>query len=94
VAANVNSGIGAIRAAIARGIRVPDDLSVVAIHDSPTAALVTPSLTAVKMPMYELGRAAVQALATRLNGGPSETRIVTDPKPELIKRESTAAPGR
>jgi LacI family transcriptional regulator len=94
VAANVNSGIGAMRAAIARGIRVPEDLSVAAIHDSPTAALVTPSLTAVRMPMYELGRAAVQALATRLNGGASETRIVKDPKPELIKRESTARPTR
>ena len=38
VVANIASAIGVLHAALAAGLRVPDDLSIVAIHDSPLAA--------------------------------------------------------
>jgi LacI family transcriptional regulator len=92
VAANVNAAVGVLAQARAQGLAVPQDLSVVAIHDAWTAAHTWPPLTCVRMPLYELGRTAVAALANVIEGGAIEHRSVEDPEPVLIRRESTAAP--
>jgi LacI family transcriptional regulator len=88
--ANVASAVGALHAVHARGLAVPADLSVVAIHDMPLASHLVPALTTVRMPLEELGRRALELLATR---GPEDpiTEIVTEPV-ELVVRDSTAPP--
>ncbi|MET0694202.1 MAG: LacI family DNA-binding transcriptional regulator, partial [Propionibacteriaceae bacterium] len=89
VVANVNAAIGALSEARRLALRVPEDLSLVSVHDSWTAENTWPPLTTVKMPLYDLGRAAVTALHQRLNGVSEQVRIVSEPPPQLVVREST-----
>ncbi|AEE44994.1 substrate-binding domain-containing protein [Cellulomonas fimi] len=73
-----------------RGLRVPQDLSVVA-YDDEVAALAAPALTAVRPPRGAVGRAAVELLVARLRDpGRPRHRVVIEP--ELVVRESTAPP--
>ncbi|HEY8912740.1 LacI family DNA-binding transcriptional regulator [Lacisediminihabitans sp.] len=92
VVANVNAALGALLEARVLGIRVPEDLSIVAIHDAWTAETTWPPLTTVRMPLYELGRHAMKAIFERITEGKVEDVVVTDPPPELIIRGSTASP--
>ena len=59
---NDQLAIGAMQAARARGLSVPEDLSVVGFDDTAEAALVTPALTTVRQPLAEMGRIAVSLL--------------------------------
>lgn len=90
--ANVNAAIGVLAEARRCGVRIPEDLSVVAMHDVWTVENTWPPLTTVKMPLYELGRRAAGALFDRLGGGASVDIVVDEVAPELIVRESTAPP--
>lgn len=87
------SAIGAIRAIQERGLRVPQDISVMGFDDIPGAAFYTPSLTTVQQPLKRMGEVAAQVLLERIEGQkeyPCEIAI----EPELVVRESTAkAPG-
>jgi LacI family transcriptional regulator len=80
VVGNVLAAIGALTAAREAGLRVPEDLSVVAFHDVPYAAHLVPALTAVAMPLRELGAAAVTLLLERLEGAPPR-QVVVRPHP-------------
>ena len=87
-AANVLQAIGALHAARRAGIRVPDELSIVAIHDLRPAAYTGPPLTTVRMPLERLGRRAVELLE-RSNPDDLIEEVVMEPM-ELIVRSSTA----
>jgi LacI family transcriptional regulator len=56
--------LGALRAVQEAGLRVPDDLLVVGFDDAPWTTLVSPQLSVVAQPTYEIGRQAAQLLAT------------------------------
>jgi DNA-binding LacI/PurR family transcriptional regulator len=58
--------LGALDAVRERGLRIPDDMSVVGFDDVPWATLLQPPLTAVAQPTYELGQKAAQLLLERL----------------------------
>lgn len=88
--ANVASAIGALHEARSAGLRLPGDLSVVAVHDLPLAGYLSPPLTTVRMPLGELGRKAIQMLASVPADEPVE--IVVGGPMELVVRGSTAAP--
>lgn len=76
--------------ALARGIRVPDQLSVVA-YDDEVARLFSPALTAVSPPRASVGEAAVALLMDRIaDPGRPVHRVVLNP--QLNVRQSTAAP--
>lgn len=90
---SVNAAVGALFAANRLGFSVPEDLSIVTINDTWIAERVTPGLTAVQMPLYELGRRGALLLADHLRGGDLDNFTVTDPAPRLVRRGSTAAPG-
>src|SRR3954467_12149852 len=64
---NDNMAIGAIQAARARGLTVPDDLSVVGFDDLEEAEIVTPALTTIRQPLAEMGRIAVSLLIRLLD---------------------------
>ena len=91
VAFNDSIAFGALRAARDRGLRVPEDLSVVGFDDIEPATLVTPTLTTVRQPLSELGRTAVNVLVRLLDGRASETPHI-ELATRLVVRESTAPP--
>ena len=88
---NDNLAIGAVQAARARGLRVPEDLSVVGFDDIEHATIVSPELTTVRQPLAELGRTAVSLLIRLLERQRFET-LHLELATRLVVRESTAAP--
>ena len=90
VVANVNAALGLLVEARTLGIGVPQDLSIVAIHDAWTAANAWPPLTTVRMPLYELGKVSMAAIFDRIRTQAIDDVVVRSPAPELVLRESTA----
>ncbi len=88
VVANVASAVGALWAAHQAGVRVPEQMSVVAIHDLPLAAHLIPPLTTVRMPLFELGKRGVEIL--RHESADAEIEEIVSAPMELVVRESTA----
>jgi LacI family transcriptional regulator len=85
---NDNTAIGALRVARERGLRVPEDISVVGFDDSEQSAIVSPSLTTVRQPLAEMGRMAVSLLLRLLEGQRLEALHV-ELKTRLVVRDST-----
>ena len=88
---NDNHAIGVLQAARARGLRVPEDLSVVGFDDVEHAMIVTPTLTTVRQPLAEMGRTAVSLLMRLLESQRIETLRI-ELATRLVVRESTAPP--
>ena len=61
-AANDDMAAGVIHAALERGLRIPQDLSVCGFDDTPMSRQIFPSLTTIHQPTDEMGRLATQAL--------------------------------
>jgi LacI family transcriptional regulator len=85
---NLNQAVGALAAARAAGREVPGDLSLVTYDDDQLGAYLSPPLTAVGMPLGQLGAVAVDCLLTRLAGG-STADVVLPDAPRLVRRGST-----
>ena len=81
------SAIGAIRAIRGRGLRVPEDISVVGFDDINSAAFQNPSLTTVRQPLDAMGASAVRILIQRLTGGDDPHQVTV--QPEFVVRESS-----
>lgn len=80
--------LGVIRAARDRGLRVPEDISVVGYDDSPLIPFTDPPLTTVRQPVQAMATAAVGALLEEIGGNPVQhTEYVF--QPELVVRGST-----
>ena len=84
--------LGAIAECDARGIRVPDVLSVTGFDDMDIAAIMKPRLTTVRFPTADLGTLAAEHLLARLAGRQVPQR--RELPVELVVRESTAPPPR
>ena len=78
--------VGALQACAGLSLRVPDDVAIVGFDDVPLAALVTPSLTTLRVPKYEIGADAARMLFERIQGQRNQAEIVH--KPELVIRQS------
>jgi DNA-binding LacI/PurR family transcriptional regulator len=82
--------------ALARSLRVPDDLSVVAVVMSEPAALMSvPAMTTVSVDERAMGRRGVELLISRLEGEPGPwTQILFEGTPagSRNKRPSTGSP--
>jgi LacI family transcriptional regulator len=88
---NDESAIGAIRAIMDHGLRVPEDISVVGFDDIQSAAFHNPSLTTIRQPLNQMGVVAARILLQRIRGQatfPDAVPIL----PELVIRESTCPP--
>jgi len=82
--------LGAIRAVRRAGLRVPEDVSVVGYDDSAFMTCTAPPLTTVRQPIDPMGRAAIEALVSQINGIPvAQEELLFEP--ELVVRGSTAA---
>jgi LacI family transcriptional regulator len=76
-----------------RGLRAPDDLSVVGFNDMHFADRFDPPLTTVRIPHHEMGRRAAELLLAQIGGEDQAEGPVVLPA-KLIVRASTRAPGR
>ena len=91
VAGNDETAAGVIEAARARGLRVPEELSVVGFDDTQVARLASPPLTTVRQPLREIGGVALRT-AIRLAMGDKLDSHHVELATELVVRRSTAAP--
>jgi LacI family transcriptional regulator len=80
--------LGVYEAARQRGLRIPQDLSVVGFDDLPAARWVSPPLTTVRQPLADMGRVAAEMLGDLIEGVPLRSQRV-ELSTELIVREST-----
>lgn len=78
-AANDQMAIDAMMAIRERGLRVPDDIAVVGFDDIPMASYVSPALTTVHQPVYELGWHAGQ-MALEIIPVESDKPAMTSPR--------------
>lgn len=90
-ASNDMQAVGAMNALRARGMSVPEDMSVVGFDDLEIAALINPSLTTIRQPLAQMGVFAATMLL-RLIGGDSLGSNRIEVATELIVRESCAEP--
>ena len=71
-----------------KGIRVPEDVSVIGFNDNAVSSYFYPKITTVRQPSYDMGSVAMRMLIKILNNKPIEQdQYVLDYK--IINREST-----
>ena len=86
-AANDKMAVGALHCAAHRGLKVPQDISIIGCDNITYSAFVNPSLTTVDTPLYEAGSLACERLIDRIRGN---TNSVAEVLPtHLVLREST-----
>jgi LacI family transcriptional regulator len=88
ITANDLTALGVLWAARNDGLTLPDDLSVIGLDDIDLASKVTPSLTTIALPRYEIGKIAMQLLLDEIDnpaGGWKKQEVAT----RLVVREST-----
>ncbi|MEV5311352.1 MULTISPECIES: LacI family DNA-binding transcriptional regulator [unclassified Streptomyces] len=83
--------LGVYEAVAERGLRIPDDVSVVGFDDLPEARWAAPALTTVRQPLAEMAATALRLLVRMMDGErPESTR--TELSTRLVLRASTAPP--
>jgi LacI family transcriptional regulator len=90
-ASNDEMAAGVIHSAHARGLKVPEDLSVIGFDDTPISGHLWPPLTTVRWPIVSMARAA----ALKLIASESESEDVAEPSmflSRLVKRASVVPP--
>lgn len=93
VIANAVAATGALSALRSAGVRVPEQISVITLHDPWFLDHLSVPLTAVRLPLHALGSAAASHLIDSLDGRDvPRDAFITDPAPELVLRESTGPP--
>ncbi|WUX89070.1 LacI family DNA-binding transcriptional regulator [Streptomyces sp. NBC_01423] len=92
-AANDQMALGLLRALHERGLRVPEDVSVIGFDDIPEASSFLPPLTTVHQDFAEVGRLCVDAVLSKVRQEEPERGTTLVPT-RLVPRASTAGPGR
>jgi LacI family transcriptional regulator len=83
--------MGVYKALYLRNIHVPEHMSVIGFDDIPLASIVSPSLTSVRQPLFDMGRVATTMLLRLIAGEPLDSQRV-ELSTTLITRESCASP--
>lgn len=80
--------IGAVKALLEHGVRVPEDIEVIGFDDIPLASMLTPPLTTMHKPHEEMAKRAVEMLIEAIDGKLGEIRHIIV-EPELVLRSTT-----
>ncbi|MFB2555424.1 LacI family DNA-binding transcriptional regulator [Herbiconiux liangxiaofengii] len=91
-AANDQMALGLMHALSDKGLRVPDDVSIVGFDDIPEAAHFAPPLTTLRQDFRRLGHDMLSTLLARIEVGDSDPIEVQ--QPQLVVRASTRAVSR
>ncbi|KLU60603.1 HTH-type transcriptional repressor CytR [Peptococcaceae bacterium CEB3] len=90
-AASDEMAVGALKSLKAKGLRVPDDMSVMGFDDISLSEMVEPELSTVQQPKRELGELAIRMLLNIIEGKKLErTQVILSHR--LVIRGSTAPP--
>jgi LacI family transcriptional regulator len=89
---NDQMAAGGMRTLRESGLDVPGDISVVGFDDVFLARYLTPTLTTIRQPLVDMGRAAAHLLLARL--GQEGREVVHRFDPELVERQSVARAAR
>jgi LacI family transcriptional regulator len=89
---NDEIALGVIETARTRGLRIPEDLSVVGFDDTLLARMASPPLTTIRQPLREMGRVALRTALRLANGGTVDSHHI-ELATELVVRASTAPVG-
>lgn len=94
-AGNDETAAGVYRTAYLRGVKIPDDLTVIGFDDSPLASRLCPSLTTMRQPIRDMGRLAAEKLTAKI-AGLAEGPVIaaTTFFPHLVVRESSGRPSK
>jgi LacI family transcriptional regulator len=92
-AANDEIAVGVATAARDAGVLIPEELRLVGFDDSRLCSLVRPKLSSVRMPVRDMGRAAVEALVRRLEEPGSEARHARLATTLVLRESSRSEPG-
>lgn len=93
VVMNDVTAIYVLKAVLARGLRVPEDLTVTGFDNLPITEHLEVPLTTVEQPFYEIGRQAARMLIRRV-ASPDETPYAEVVPTQLVVRRSSAPPAR
>jgi LacI family transcriptional regulator len=83
--------MGVMDAVRSRGLRIPEDVSVVGFDDIPQASLIHPAMTTINQPLEKMGRVATQMLLDLLKHPDKEADRIELPT-QLVVRDSCSAP--
>ncbi|KPC54845.1 HTH-type transcriptional regulator GalR [Amantichitinum ursilacus] len=83
--ANDQSALGARLALYRRGIRVPEEVSMIGFDDLAVSNYMLPPLTTIRQPTFDMGKTATETLLNMLT---NQAQTVTHPQFELVVRES------
>ncbi|MFD1040434.1 LacI family DNA-binding transcriptional regulator [Virgibacillus byunsanensis] len=86
--ANDLMGVGAMKAAQSLGIRVPEDLSIIAFDGITLGETTSPSLTTMAQPIYDIGARAAEMLIEQVNDR-ELPRKTEEFSVKLVERQST-----
>lgn len=86
------TAIGVMHAALRKGVRIPEDLSLIGFDDIKFAQFLLPPLTTVRMSGREIAASAVLALRDAVASDAPATVVPSDIQTTLIVRQSTAIP--
>jgi LacI family transcriptional regulator len=89
---NDMTAIGVMHAALRKGLRIPEDLSLIGFDDIKFAQFLLPPLTTVRMSGREIAASAVLALRDAVASDAPATVVPSDIQTTLIVRQSTAIP--
>ncbi|WP_044470754.1 substrate-binding domain-containing protein [Mannheimia massilioguelmaensis] len=79
--------VGAYRAIWQKGLRIPEDISIIGYDDIELASYLSPPLSTISQPKQELGKLAIETLLERINNKNADYKKIIL-KPELINRSS------
>jgi DNA-binding LacI/PurR family transcriptional regulator len=84
--------VGVYRAAAERGLRIPEDLSVVGFDDVALCGWISPALTTIRQPIEDMARQATRILLSMAYRGVQPTQPKLELATSLVLRQSTAPP--
>lgn len=88
-AANDSTAYGAVQAIYEAKLKIPADIAIIGFDDLQFSALLTPPLSTLRQPRYEMGRKAMETLVAILQGEDVAQPVKICFESELIIRNST-----
>lgn len=82
---NDTIAVGAVKAALRAGLRVPEEMAVVGFDDNYISRIIEPELTTIRIDAAKMGRIAAQRLFDLIDQKPLEERVVRLPARLVIR---------
>lgn len=88
IASNDIAAAAILHEALRQGKRVPEDVQIIGFDDIPLCGLLTPALTTIRQPAYDMGRAAARLLIDLIEQKTMENHLIQMPV-TFVERETT-----